>query len=415
MKGFFLLVEFALPILTIYLIVKKQSLIIIYVPFILFSYHIIETRLPGFFHFLIVAGILFYVVIYNLPFVKQNPFSILIFLYFLFLLKNIEVDFKTIRPYFINVTWLFLGVALIPYIFKRYSREKVFYELSTAAFLVMLIFSINTGLSTIFKYNPRAIYGITSGILFGNVSNDYYNIFPLALFLILRRGIRDKNVLYLGVYFVSVFLVLLTLRRTVMVLSLIGTILVMVELLDFQKIKQFLLYSFITLIITVVVISNTSFLPQLLERYESRDLDNRELEGEGRLMELDIIYKDLFVYYDYDPWFGYRLDDSKGNYGKRIFGERSLHTDFANLIHASGILGLFLYLMMILIAFYSVWRRILTKDEFFQFWFIVLCFGLYFFTGRYTTANAMLMMFAILFLPFAKSDSNSPIIKNNHQ
>jgi hypothetical protein len=413
MKEFFLLVEFALPIMIIYWIVKKQSLIVIYVPFIMFSYHIIEQRLPGFFQYLIIGGILLYLVIFNIPFLRQNPFSIIIFLYFLFLLKNIEVDFKTIRPYFMNVSWLFLGIALLPQIFKRYPRERIFYELSTAAFLVMLIFSINTGLSTILKYNPRAIYGITSGILFGNVSNDYYNIFPLALFLILRRGIRDKNVLYLGIYFVSIFLVLLTLRRTVMALSVIGTILVMIELLDFKKIKQFLAYGIITILITVVVISNTSFLPQFIERYERRDLDNRALEGEGRVMEFDLIYKDLFVYYDYDPWFGYRLDDSKGNYGKRIFGDRSLHTDFAHLIHSSGIFGLFLYLMMISIAFYSVWKRISTKDEFLQFMFIGLCFGVYFINGRYITANAMLMMFAILFLPFAAQDSN--FIKKKYQ
>jgi len=403
MKGFFLLVEIALPILAIYWIVRKQSLAIVYIPFIMFSYHIIDTRLPGFFQFFISAGLLGYLVIFNLPFVRQNPLSIIIFLYFLFLMKNVEVEFISIRPYLINVSWLFLGIGLIPHIFKKYPREKVFLELSSAAFLVMLIFCINTGFSTVFKYNPRAIYGITTGVLFGNISNDYYNIFPLALFLILRKGIQDKNVLYLGVYFISIFLVLLTLRRTVMVLSLVGTVLVMVELLDFQKIKQFLAYGIITLLITIVVISNTSFVPQLIERYEERDLDNRELENEGRLMEFDIIYKDLFFYYDYDPWFGYRLEDSKGNYGKKIFGERSLHTDFANLIHSAGILGLFLYLMMVLIAFYAVWRRIANKDDFLQFLFIGICFAAYFITGRYTTSNAMLMMFAILNLPMAKN------------
>lgn len=403
MKGFFLLVEFALPLLAIYWVIRKQSLAIVYIPFIMFSYHVIEKKLPGFFMYFILVALLIYFVVYNLPFVKKNIFSIIIFFYFLILLKNYQEEFKEIRPFIVNVSWLFLGIGLIPYIYESYSREKIFREISFAALLTMSIFSINTILSTLFKYNPEAGYGITTGVLYGNISNDYYNIFPVALYLILRRGIRDKNLLYFGVYFISIFFVLLTMRRSVMLLSVIATMIVMAELMDFKNIKQFMAYGLAIALVSAIVISNTSFLDQLIERYEKRDLENRSLEKENRLLEFDLLYKDLFVYYDYDPWFGFGLDQSHGNYGKGKLGTRSLHTDFANITHSAGLLGLFLYLMMVSVAFWAVWKKTNSKSDKIQFFFILFCFLLYFINGRYTTVNATLMMVGILNLPLAKN------------
>jgi O-antigen ligase len=409
MKWFFLLVEFTLPIIAVYWVVKKQSLSIVYIPFIMFSYHIIETKLPGFFMYFILILLLLYFVIYNLPFVMKNIFSLIIFFYFMILLMYVD-DLKEIRPYLVNVSWLFLGIALIPQIYGYFSREKIFKEISYAAFLVMGIFSINTILSTIFKYNPREIYGISKGILFGNISNDYYNIFPLALYLILRRAVRDKNIVFFVVYFVSIFFVLLTLRRSVMLLSVLATVIVLIELLDFKNIKQFVIYGLFIFLISLVVISKTTFLQQLTERYEGRNIKDKSLEDEGRMMEIKVMYKDLFVYYDYNPWFGYGLEQSPGNYGKGIFGTRSLHTDFAHLIHASGFLGLFLYLLMIGFAFFIVWKRTFSKTDKLQFFFILLCFSIYFINGRYTTVNSMLMMFGILNLPLGKGSSKEKIL-----
>lgn len=408
MKGFFFLIEILIPIVAVFLVFQKKSLAIVYVPLFMFSYHIIETRFPGFFQQFIIVGLLAYFVFYNLPFVKENVFSVLIFLYFLFLLKNVEVEFKVIRPYLVNVSWVFLGISLIPYIFKRYEREVIFKEISYVSFLIMSLFIINTFLSTVLKYNPREIYGFSTGVFFGNISNDYYNIFPLSIYLILRRALSDKKPVYMIVYFISVFLVLLTMRRSVMVLSILGTFLVLIEFFEPKKIKQFVFYVFLILIVGTTVVLKTDFLPQFVERYERRNIENRSLENEGRLMELGIIYKDLFVYFDYDPWFGYRLNDSWGNYGKKIFGDRSLHTDFAHIIHSSGIFGLCLYLLMSFFAFSKAWKYSLSKSDQLQFLFISLCFLVYFINGRYTTANAMLMMFGILNLPLSIKNKAIP-------
>jgi O-antigen ligase len=403
MALFFLLVEIFIPVFAVYLIIKKQSLAIVYIPFFMFSYSMIENKLPGFIQYFLLVGLLGYFVFFNLPFFKQNIFSVLLFLYFLFLLKNIIVDFKVIRPYFINVSWVFLGAALIPYIFKRYQREIVFQEVSKVAFLVALIFCVNTFLSTLFKFNPTEMYGISSGIFFGSIAKVYFNIFPLVLFLLFREGLKEKKVWYLVVFFVTFFLILLTMRRSVMLLSVLSLILVAIELFDFRKIAQFLVYGIISATVVLIVILNTSFLPQLIERYEQRDLSNRDLESEGRIMEFGLIYKDLFVYYDYDPWFGYRLFDSIGNYGKNKLKGRSLHTDFANIIHSSGFLGLSLYLLMIFIVFYDVWRKTKSNSDLYQFFYVLIFFIVFFINGRYTNSSYMLMMFIVLNLPLSKS------------
>jgi O-antigen ligase len=87
-----------------------------------------------------------------------------------------------------------------------------------------------------------------------------------------------------------------------------------------------------------------------------------------------------------------------------------LHTDFANIIHSAGVFGLFLYLMMVLVAFLHVWKRTKTKADRLQFYFILFCFLIYFINGRYITANAMLMMFGVLNLPVSKKSLKIELI-----
>src|SRR5690606_19079263 len=96
---------------------------------------------------------------------------------------------------------------------------------------------------------------------------------------------------------------------------------------------------------------NTSFLDLFSERYELRDLDNRELGEEKRFLEYELIYSDMFVYQDYSPWLGYGLFDSGGNYGKGILGTRTLHADITSILHSFGFIGLTLYLLMFVTAF----------------------------------------------------------------
>lgn len=404
MKPFFIFLELMIPIAAALLVLRKGSLAIVYIPFLFFANTLFEDPeyIPTNLYFYMNVALLLYFIFFNLPFVKRNVFSLLLVFYFFVLLVGV-VDLYKIRRTFLGVMWLFVCFPLIPEIYKTYSRDRVFQEVSIASFLIMLVFVVNTILSTYFKYNPYETYGIKSGILFGRMSTDIYNIFPFAIFMIFRKGIKDNNFYFLLLYLVSIFFVMLTLRRSVMALSLIGTIIVLIEFMSLQQIKKLFLYGFIVLSASLIVVQNTSFADQFWERFEQRGLDNRPVDEEKRLLEFEIVYKDLFVYYDYSPWFGFGLFDSNGNYGKKVFGDRSLHTDITNITHSSGLIGLVLYILMVIVAFHSVWLRTRNRADFLQLVFISLCFLVFFINGRYTTTSAMLLMISVLSLPHAKT------------
>jgi O-antigen ligase len=181
----------------------------------------------------------------------------------------------------------------------------------------------------------------------------------------------------------------------------------MFELLNFKQLKEFILYGFIISVVGTVVVLNTGFVDEITKRAKERNLEDRDLEGEARYLEYGLIYKDLFVYYEYSPWFGYGPFESGGNYGKGIFGERVLHTEFAHYVHASGFLGLTLYILMVSLAFLSIWRKKLTREDKFQFFFLLFYFSAHFLLGWSRNLIPAVMFFSILNLPMARINSRN--------
>lgn len=403
MKFFFILIELFIPIFAGYVLWKKKDLAIVYFPLLFFCDGLVEKSLPATINYLVFLGMLGYLVFFNLKYLKSNIFSFLLVLYFTMLLPYSK-DLTRIRPDFIAAIMVFTLIPLFAEVYKKYQRDVIFEELAKASALILSVFVVNTVFSTLLKYNPLAMYGITSGILYGNVYLTDFNILVFASFLVVRKGIKDKSLFHIILYLTTVFFVLLSFRRTAMVLTILGTVIVMVELLNFKQIKDFILYGAIIAIVSFVVIYYTGFIDVFWERYELRNLEERALGEEKRLMELDLMYKDFFVYFDYSPWFGYELFDYRGpNYGKGIFGdERPLHSDYATIAHSSGLIGLFLYLALVVTSILKIWRRTHSRAEYLQFFLCFISFGVFFVTGRYTGAAFMGMMFALWTLPIGK-------------
>lgn len=133
-------------------------------------------------------------------------------------------------------------------------------------------------------------------------------------------------------------------------------------------------------------------------------MENRSLNEENRMMEFNMVYKDMFVFYDYSPWFGYELFQSEGNYGKGVFGTRTLHTDLTSIVHSSGFLGLFLYLMMVSVAFWQAWKKTYSKSQYYHFAFCSIAFLIYTVTGRYTTLSSSIFFYLLLFLSVSRPE-----------
>ena len=410
MKAFFILVELFIPIFAGYVLWKKKDLAIVYMPLLFFCDGLVEKTLPATINYLVLLGMLGYLVVFNLKYLKSNIFSILLVLYFIMLLPYSK-DLNRIRPDFFAAIMVFTLIPLFAEVYKKYARDLIFEELANSSTLVLLFFVVNTILSTLLKYNPLAMYGISSGILYGQVYLTDFNILVFASFVVVRKGIKDKSLIHIALYLTTVFFVLLSFRRTAMALTVLGTIIVMVELLNFKQIKDFILYGTIIALVSLVVVYYTGFIDVFWERYELRNLEERALGEEKRLMELDLMYKDFFVHFDYSPWFGYELFDYRGpKYGKGIFGDdRPLHSDYATIAHSSGLIGLSLYLAIVITSLLSIWRRTNTRADYFQFTLCLIAFGVFFITGRYTNAAFMTMMFALWNLPLGRKILNISI------
>lgn len=403
MNTFLLLIEIIFfHGMALYCIVKKNERGIFYLPVLFFVDRIIDSPNPAFLYYTFMSLAVIVCAYRSGFFFRKNIWSLLLIVYFLILLNKSD-DLTLIRPYVFSVIWLFILIALIPSIYRKFPPEVVFKELSNACLLILMLFIVNALAATYYKYSPMEMYGITKGVMFGNLWAAAFNTLPLALFMVFMYGISEKKPLYLIVSVITFFFIMLTLRRTVILLSAIGIIICLMTLMTRQKAKMLFMAGGIIAVIGFFVYNNTDFFQEFKERIELRKLDERELAEEKRFFEYSLLYDDMFTYHAYSPWFGYELFNSGGNYGKGVLAERSLHGDIPNLLHSSGIIGVVLYIFMMGTAFMQAWRASTQYRDKLIFLFCGMSFMAYTISGRYTEVAATLSIFLVVMLPISKN------------
>lgn len=408
MNLFFFTLELFTVGFAIYVLIYKKELALLYIPVIIFSRIVITPLIPASIYYSIVSFIIIYSIYKNTNFFRENFFSLLLIILYTFLLTQ-SSDLEIVRPSFFSVIWLFLSIPLIVSIYKKYSRDVILEELAFSSFIILAIFILNVLMSSLTGFSPKLMYGITSGILFGNLYATDFNILAFALFIILLYIISKRNPLYFLTFVISLAFIMLSFRRSVMGVSLLGLAVILFIFLTQKSIRNLVIFGGLTILISCVIVLNTNFLDVFVERYEQRKLAERELGEETRFLEYDIIYQDLFIYKDYNPWFGYELLNSAGNYGKGILADRTLHSDITNIIHSTGFIGLLLYLLMVLASFrYSLSNAITGTDKLIVL-YCAAAFVIYTITGRYTSSESMLYLFMILSLPIAKTEDTLSI------
>lgn len=395
MENILLLVDFALPVLMLYWVVKKGSLSIVYVPFIFFAYRAIGKSEIVIIYHLMFGLLLIYYIIYNLPFLLKNYFYLVLILmltYGIFFLGPL----KPIRMSVIGLYWFFTIITLGPQIARRYSKDLMNNELGRSGFYILLFFISNSILATFLNYYPEIGYKFSSGISFGNISISEYGVLPIATFLALRKGVKENNFFIILVVVAGLFFTLLTMRRSVMLFSIIGVLVALIELLTFKQIKKVIGYGVFLLSISFAVLYYTGFMNQFQERFEKRNLEDRPVDEERRVLEYTLIYNDLFVFYDYDPWFGFGPMKSESNYGRGVFGERPLHSDITYFIHGFGIIGFIVYLIMVFTVFLNGYKRMKNREDLSVFIFISFYFLSFLFIGWPKVPMSPILLFMAL-------------------
>ncbi|WP_049815668.1 hypothetical protein [Niastella koreensis] len=386
-----------------YVIFQKTDFCVLYLPVIFFTEKVVSDVSPAFLYYGVVCLLILVQVLKDPLFFRNNIWGVILIIYFLMLLNRSQ-DPVLIRPYVFTVCWFFISVPLIAGVYKKYSAEVIYKELSQVTLLILILFILNSMMSTVHHFAPAGMYGIKTGILYGNLYAAAFNTLPLAIFVVINRGINEKNLIYLGVATVAFFIVLLSLRRTVMALSGLAIIINMMTMLTREKAKIFLIAMAVLGAVGAFIYKETNFMSMLKQRVELRDLDDRAIGEEKRFLEYDLLYTDMFVYHAYSPWTGYDLFNSAGNYGNGILGDRSLHGDLTNIIHSSGLIGVTLYLLMMGTAFFKSFKSSTTYQERLIILFCCATFLAYTGSGRYTEGAASVLQMCVLMLPVSKQE-----------
>jgi O-antigen ligase len=401
MNTFFLFLELMLYAFSVYLFLVKKELGILYLPVLFFIDTVIATHVfTAFIYYAIVTVLIFNLIFKNPAFLKNNIFSLYLIVYFLILLSK-STNLDLIRQDVFNVMWLFMLIPLIPAIYKKYSKEEIMKELGQSAFLILVIFIANVLMCTKYAYNPYLMYGITGGIMYGNMYATDFNVLSVAVFIVLFRAMQTRSIVYTVVFVVAMIFLGLSLRRSVTLLSLGGAGLAMFLTLG-KSLKRVIIFGGLIVCLGLVVAVKTNFAASFTERYEQRNLDERALDEERRIFEYGLIYDDMFRYNRYSALFGYELFNSAGHYGNGQFYDRTLHGDLASIAHSSGIIGVILYLLLVLTAFYQAFKNASTKTEKIILLYCVGIFITFTLIGRFTQVGNMEILFLTAFLPVCK-------------
>lgn len=405
MNIYFLLLELFFYVFTVYIILKKEEFSIIYLPVLFFTRNIIEPSTPAIFWYMILAVIMGYIILSNEGFTRNNPYAIFLVIYFTVLLF-LSSDIVGTRAHYVASVTFFLSVPLIQHMYGKYDRSIIEDEIYTMSVIILLIFISNVIMSSLTGFSgDRVMYGL-SGILYGNLISSAFNIVPVVLFFIFYKLSGRYSTADMLIAVISFTFLILSMRRSVMVAAVAagGTFMIMIMI---QKDKT-TVYKTVAVVGTVILITflNTNVLDTFWERYESRGLDEGEFVSieEGRFVEFGLVYSDMFIDRRYSPIFGYELFNSGGNYGDEIYGRRSLHSDITVIVHASGLLGLLLYVLMIIKTFQVSYQSAWSSYDRLILLFCAVVLIIFSLSGRFTSADYMIVLFLFILLPTANRD-----------
>ncbi|MFD2247997.1 O-antigen ligase family protein [Pontibacter ruber] len=405
MKLFFLLTEVLIYVAAYFILSKKKDLGIIYIPVLVFAHTVITPVLPIACFYAVVTIIVFVIINRNYALFSHNAFAVVLFLYYIILIPD---SIHTLKLGLIfPVLLFFISLPLINNIYRQYSYKTIFKELTNASLLILLVFIANTIFATLFKFSPYSMYGISNGIFYGNLIFTSFNVVAIALFVVLLRILQKSNIAMIAIYIIAIAFILLTLRRSVMMASIIGIPFAVISTLTPKTAKKVIFFLSFTAVVGATLYYQSDFASVFKERYELRNLDNRELEEEKRFFEYEMLYKDMFVLKAYSPWLGFGLFNSAGNYGQGVFYERTLHGDLPSIAHSSGLIGVGLYLLMILTAFFIALKACRTRADTMTVFYCFIVFTIYTITGRYTQADSMLLLFLVCNLSLTKKEKET--------
>ncbi|WP_308990371.1 hypothetical protein QLS71_002665 [Mariniflexile litorale] len=238
-----------------------------------------------------------------------------------FLLVNTKEKFK----YFINSIYPILGLYIVFVIISNlYNTGSVRYSNEDSE-----VFRVGLGDAKL--YTPAFLVGM--------------------LPLLIKNDIIRKKKLYAVLGLINLIILILTIRRTAIFIIIFIPVFNYILAGNYKKIFQYILYSFLFLLITFPFIEK-----QFNDRLAERDYLTEEdysYEKEGRYLELGFVLHTFYVADNtLNYLFGKEAFNTIGNYGF-YDSERPIHSDYTYIFFCTGIIGLILYIIIFKNLFYK--------------------------------------------------------------
>jgi len=337
---------------------------------------------------------------------------LIFFIYILFISiinsSNYFITFSGLLSILLSTTFYFFSYN----VFKSNYLNDLLY-LKVWLFVIPILFIINLLIYNIFKIG-EPIYGGLNTLRFGDLhhSRIYSGSLTLILSFVLFKYSKPK-ILLIILLFILFIILLLSLRRTAIILVIQSFIIY----LFFYKKKNKYFYLYIFSFILIIWFFYPLYQEKLIEIFEVRSdriiLSNETIEEESRFQESLVVTKKIFSFEDLQySLIGTEFLNSFGTYSFFEFdppNTRILHTDYAVILHGSGLLGLILYSLFLFEIIRSIYLRIkltgLKDDISILELMILFVLIVVTFSGSILNVTFRTMFFIILGICFRNNDN----------
>jgi membrane protein implicated in regulation of membrane protease activity len=234
-------------------------------------------------------------------------------------------------------------MLILPISFLVIDSLEKFKKLINSIAFIGILYILNIIISTLFHIKGKSYSGEIFDV--GNVFTEGLN--SMAYILTAAPLILYLNPKYkrpIAVLSIIIFiLVLVQLKRISIIAIFVGFLVNLFFSRNRINIFFGLMLSLLFLFIAYPLFENTL---QKQVKARERRLSTQNIEEEGRYQETFVVLDEIV--YIGDPallFFGKEVFNSPGNYANGRFGRRMIHNDYNAILHGSGIIGLFLFVL----------------------------------------------------------------------
>jgi O-antigen ligase len=286
--------------------------------------------------------------------------KVIFFVFIAILLNSLRysTDFFYSFPLVINFVLVLTSYWVYSYFFRTIENStKLIERFLTVISISASIWVFYIVLATFFKYGRFSDdYSPSDIIYFGHT--NFYGIYPMVYLLIAsiyyyNIRVKGKTILIKVTLFIAIIIFLLLAKRTYLYLFLFGAFFQIVLFLLYKK-KTTNVISLLLIIFFLIFLGRDTFIKSFVDKRETA-IDRSYFE-EGRFLEIlayktDIIDRESIekillgteIFNSRQKFFGFSYMYSWLYFDK----DRTLHSDYSNLLYGTGIIGILSYLLFL--------------------------------------------------------------------